>query len=56
MQPLADYGRLGVLLANDGAIGNRQIVPKDYLLEATDSRRQPDAFAPGIVSPYFGCR
>jgi CubicO group peptidase (beta-lactamase class C family) len=51
---LSDYGRLGVLLANDGAIGNRQVVPKDYLLEATDSHRQPDAFAPGIVSPYFG--
>ena len=51
---LSDYGRLGLLLANDGAIGNKQIIPKDYLLEATDSHRQPDAFAPGIVSPYFG--
>ena len=51
---LSDYGRLGVLLANDGAIGKRQIVPKDYLLEATDAHRHPDAFAPGLVSPYFG--
>ena len=43
---LRDYGRLGVLLANDGAVGTRQVVPKDYLLEATDWHRQPDAFAP----------
>jgi CubicO group peptidase (beta-lactamase class C family) len=51
---LRDYGRLGVLLANDGAAGSRQIVPKEYLLEATDWRRQPDAFAPRKATPYFG--
>jgi CubicO group peptidase (beta-lactamase class C family) len=51
---LRDYGRLGVLLANDGAVGPRQVVPKDYLLEATDWHRQPDAFAPGRASSYFG--
>ena len=43
---LRDYGRLGILLANDGAVGGKQIVPKEYLLEATDWRRQPEAFAP----------
>jgi len=51
---LRDYGRLGWLLANDGAIGSKQIVPKDYLLEATDWHRQPDAFRPGRATPYFG--
>ncbi len=51
---LRDYGRLGVLLANDGAVGARQVVPKDYLLEATDWHRQPDAFAPRRATPYFG--
>src|ERR1700730_16489952 len=51
---LRDYGRLGVLLANDGAVGPRQVVPKDYLLEATDWHRQPDAFAPGRATSYFG--
>ena len=51
---LRDYGRLGVLLANDGALGGRQIVPRDYLLEATDWRRQPDAFTPGKATPFFG--
>jgi CubicO group peptidase (beta-lactamase class C family) len=51
---LRDYGRLGVLLANDGAVGARQVVPKDYLLEATDWHRQPEAFAPRRATSYFG--
>ena len=51
---LRDYGRLGMLLANDGVAGDKQIVPRDYLLEATDWHRQPDAFAPRKATPYFG--
>jgi CubicO group peptidase (beta-lactamase class C family) len=51
---LRDYGRLGILLANDGAAGGRQIVPKDYLLDATDWHRQPDAFTPRKATSYFG--
>lgn len=51
---LRDYGRLGVLLANDGAVCGRQIVPRDYLLEATDWHRQPQAFAPMRATPFFG--
>jgi CubicO group peptidase (beta-lactamase class C family) len=51
---LRDYGRLGVLLANDGALDGKQIVPKDYLLDATDWHRQPEAFAPRKATPYFG--
>jgi CubicO group peptidase (beta-lactamase class C family) len=51
---LRDYGRLGVLLANDGAAGEKQIVPKDYLLDATDWRRQPEAFTPRKATAYFG--
>lgn len=51
---LRDYGRLGVLLANDGAIGGKQIIPKDYLLEATDWRRQPEAFWPQRATRFFG--
>jgi CubicO group peptidase (beta-lactamase class C family) len=51
---LRDYGRLGLLLANDGMIGKTQVVPKEYLLEATDWRRQPAMFAPGKATPYFG--
>ena len=51
---LRDYGRLGVLLANDGAVGGKQILPKSFLLEATDWHKQPAAFAPGRATPYFG--
>ena len=38
---LRDWARLGLLLAQDGRIGDQQIVPRDYLLEATDPARQP---------------
>jgi CubicO group peptidase (beta-lactamase class C family) len=41
-------------LANDGAVGGKQIVPKEYLLEATDWHRQPTAFAPHRATPFFG--
>lgn len=51
---LRDYGRLGMLLANDGALGGRQILPKEYLRDATDWHRQPEAFAPRKATPYFG--
>lgn len=51
---LRDYGRLGMLLANDGALGGKQILPKAYLLEATDWHKQPPAFAPRRATPYFG--
>ena len=51
---LRDYGRLGMLLANDGVVGGKQVVPKDYLLDATDWHRQPLAFQPRKATPYFG--
>jgi CubicO group peptidase (beta-lactamase class C family) len=51
---LRDYGRLGILLANNGALGGKQILPRDYLLEATDWHRHPQAFAPRKATPYFG--
>lgn len=51
---LRDWGRLGLLLARDGRVGERQVVPRDYLLEATDAARQPAAFQPRKATPYFG--
>ncbi len=51
---LRDYGRLGVLLANNGVAGGKQIIPKEYLLDATDWHRQPAAFQPFNATPYFG--
>ena len=53
-----DYARLGMLLANDGMRPDRpdlgEILPKDFVLEATDWRRHPEAFAPNKATPYYG--
>ncbi|MBV9833258.1 MAG: serine hydrolase [Alphaproteobacteria bacterium] len=51
---LRDWGRLGMLLADDGARDGKQIIPRDYLLEATDYNRHPLAFHPRKATPYFG--
>ena len=51
---LRDWGRLGLLLANDGRVGDRQVVTREYLLDATDPARQPEAFRPRRATPYFG--
>ena len=51
---LRDWGRLGLLMANDGKVGERQIISANYLREATDIARQPAAFAPYKATPYFG--
>jgi CubicO group peptidase (beta-lactamase class C family) len=55
---LRDYGRLGVVLANDGVRPDdpegKQIVSREYLLEATDARRVPEQFRPGKATPYMG--
>jgi CubicO group peptidase (beta-lactamase class C family) len=55
---LEDYGRLGVVLANDGARPDlpaaRPLVSREFLLDATDWKRVPEAFRPGRATPYFG--
>ena len=51
---LRDWGRLGWLLANDGKTDTEQVIPLDYLLDATDPARQSDAFKPRKATPYFG--
>ncbi len=59
---LRDWGRLGLLLANDGRVeslvdgklGRTQVLPREYLLDATDPARQPSAFKPRKATPYLG--
>jgi CubicO group peptidase (beta-lactamase class C family) len=55
---LGDYGRLGVVLANDGVRPDdpdrKQIIPRDYLLDATDWHRAPVQFQPKNATPYYG--
>lgn len=51
---LRDYGRFGLLLANDGARDGQAVIPRDFLLEATDPQRQPAAFRPRRATPTLG--
>ncbi len=55
---LKDYGRLGIVLANDGVRPDdqqqKEIVPREYLLDATDWHRIPEAFQPAKATPYYG--
>jgi CubicO group peptidase (beta-lactamase class C family) len=52
---LADYARLGALLANDGARPDtgEQVLPREYLLDATDWTRHDPAFRPGAATPQL---
>ena len=49
---LRDYGRLGALLANDGRVGDRQVVPREWILAMTDAARQPPQFRPGAMDSH----
>jgi CubicO group peptidase (beta-lactamase class C family) len=49
---LRDFGRLGMLLANDGAVGGRQVVPASWVRDATMPLRPH--LQPAIASAYFG--
>ncbi|MGA3402641.1 MAG: serine hydrolase [Acetobacteraceae bacterium] len=50
---LRDWARLGLLLAHDGAIGGHQIIPRQWLLDATTA--PPDSpFSPRRATPSMG--
>lgn len=55
---LRDYARLAIALANDGVrpddAAKTPIIPREYLLEATDWHRAPTAMRPGRASSYYG--
>ena len=48
---LRDYARLGRLLAHDGAWEGRQIIPAQWMLEATTTRPSDAYLAPGRTEP-----
>jgi CubicO group peptidase (beta-lactamase class C family) len=51
---LRDYARLGRLLAHDGAWEGRQIIPAQWMIDATTVRASDDYLAPGKATPDFG--
>lgn len=51
---LRDYGRLGLLLASDGEVDGKQVVPREFLLDATDPSRQPEYLKPRKATAFFG--
>jgi CubicO group peptidase (beta-lactamase class C family) len=51
---LRDYARLGRLLAHDGAWEGRQLIPRQWLLDATTVRPTEGYLAPRVASPFFG--
>jgi len=51
---LRDYARLGRLLAHAGVWEARQIIPAQYMIDATTTRSSDAYLAPGKAMPTFG--
>ena len=51
---LRDYARLGRLLAHDGAWEGRQLIPRQWVLDATSVKPADGHLAPGTATSYFG--
>jgi CubicO group peptidase (beta-lactamase class C family) len=51
---LRDYARLGRLLAHDGAWEGKQIIPAQWMIEATTVRPSDAYLAPGRAMAGFG--
>jgi len=49
-----DYARLGRLLAHDGSWEGKQIIPAQYMLDATTTRPSDAYLAPGKAMPPLG--
>jgi CubicO group peptidase (beta-lactamase class C family) len=49
---LRDWGRFGLLLANDGALNGRQIIPAAWVREATTA--QAEHLKVGVAAPRIG--
>jgi CubicO group peptidase (beta-lactamase class C family) len=51
---LRDYARLGLLLADDGRFGDRQIIPRAWLLDTTTVRDADTHLRPRTAHRFFG--
>jgi CubicO group peptidase (beta-lactamase class C family) len=51
---LRDYARLGRLLAHDGSWEGRQVIPRQWLIDATTVRPSDSYLMPGVATPFYG--
>jgi len=51
---LRDWARLGVLLAHDGRWRGRQIIPAEWVRDATTAGAQPAYLQPRVATNFFG--
>lgn len=51
---LRDWGRFGLLLANDGNWRGEQLIPRQWLIDATTAAPPGDFLAPGTATPTYG--
>jgi CubicO group peptidase (beta-lactamase class C family) len=51
---LRDYARFALLLAHDGAWNGRQIIPQDWVIEATSRAYGYPHLLPGVATPRLG--
>ena len=51
---LRDYARLGRLLAHDGEWNGKQIVPRQWVVDATTVKPGDTFLAPRTATPFFG--
>jgi CubicO group peptidase (beta-lactamase class C family) len=51
---LRDYARLGRLLAHDGMWEGRQLIPRQWLFDATTVRPGDAYLTPGVATPFDG--
>lgn len=51
---LRDWARLGLLLAHDGRWRGRQLIPADWVREATTAGAQPAYLQPRVATGFFG--
>ena len=51
---LRDYARFGRLLAHDGVWNGREVIPRQWLIDATTVRSSDAHLAPGVATKYYG--
>jgi len=51
---LRDWGRLGLLMANDGAWNGTQVIPRQWVLDATTAAAPGNFLAPRTATPFYG--